>query len=138
MANTKGLQLNTDIPDLPPVWGDPSRLRQVMTNLLSNAIKFTNHGGIQVRAVLGDAAEVIVSVSDTGRGLDSEETTNIFDPYSRKLKAEHQLGGLGIGLALSKLFVDLHGGRIWVESVPGKGTTFSFAIPLDNTLSKGA
>jgi PAS domain S-box-containing protein len=130
VAAGKGLVTLQDIPDLPNIWGDRSRLRQVMTNLLSNAIKFTARGSILVKASRLSDREVMVQVIDTGRGMAAEEVENIFDPYRRTLSASHDMRGLGIGLALSKMFVELHKGRIFAESLPGKGSTFSFTVPI--------
>ena len=130
VAAEKGLVMLQDVPDLPRVRGDRSRLRQVMTNLLSNAIKFTFKGSILVKAFKLSESEVMVSVSDTGRGMTAEEVENIFDPYRRKLSSGHDMRGLGIGLALSKMFVELHKGTIKAESEVGKGSTFSFTVPV--------
>ena len=111
---------------------DGGRLRQVAGNLLSNAVKFTPYGGkISVKALkTGD--DLVVSVSDTGIGIKPEDVDRVFDKFvqldstlSRRYK------GTGLGLALSKTFVELHGGRIWVESEGlGRGSTFRFRIPL--------
>jgi signal transduction histidine kinase len=130
VAATKGLLMFQDIPDLPRVNGDRGRLRQVMNNLLSNAIKFTNRGSILIKASRLSYEEVLVQVRDTGRGMNAEELANVFDPYRRKLSSSHDMRGLGIGLALSKMFVGLHRGRIWAESTPGKGSMFSFTVPV--------
>jgi PAS domain S-box-containing protein len=136
VAAAKGLLTLQDIPELPTVLGDRSRLRQVMTNLLSNAIKFTNRGSILIKATKTAENEILVQVCDTGRGMAADEVENIFDPYRRKLDSSHDLRGLGIGLALSKMFVELHQGRIFAESTPGKGSTFSFTIPVFHPANK--
>jgi signal transduction histidine kinase len=131
IAAAKGLTIILEITNLPLVMGDKTRLSEVMSNLLSNAIKFTSSGVVTVTAASDDSGQVLVSVKDTGRGIDEERIKNLFDPYLRKESYEGQdLGGLGIGLALCKLFVELHGGKIWVESQPGSGTVFSFTIPI--------
>jgi signal transduction histidine kinase len=120
-----------NIPDsLPPVLGDKGRLRQVLINLLSNSLKYTDKGSVTMRAGLLDEASVMVQVEDTGRGIDKEQMEHLFDPYRRKNPDSERLGGLGIGLALSKIFIDLHKGKIWAESTPGKGTTISFTVPI--------
>jgi PAS domain S-box-containing protein len=129
VASARGLVMTASIPDLPLSMGDRSRLRQVMTNLLSNAIKFTSKGSIQVTAGKYNSESIIVSVKDTGRGIPPDELEQVFDPYRRKSNEGQGLSGLGIGLALSKIFVDLHKGRIWVESSPA-GSTFSFTLPV--------
>jgi PAS domain S-box-containing protein len=130
MATAKGLLLLSEIGKLPPVMGDKSRLRQVMSNLLSNAMKFTSRGAVSVIAACDDSERILVQVKDTGKGIDHEKLDNLFDPYRRKVNEGHDLGGLGIGLALTKMFVELHGGKIWVESQPQKGTVFSFTVPI--------
>jgi signal transduction histidine kinase len=136
VASGKGLAMVSEIPDLPLVQGERSRLRQVMTNLLSNAIKFTNKGTVTVRASKYGSDLILVQVQDTGRGIDKEQMEDLFDPYRRKTNTGWEMGGLGIGLALSKIFIDLHKGRIWAESTPGSGSIFSFTIPIV-TDSKG-
>jgi PAS domain S-box-containing protein len=131
IANAKGLSLNVKIgEDIPLVLGDRSRLRQVISNILSNSIKFTFKGGIVVNVRQYAPNFVITQVEDTGRGIGQEEMENLFDPYWRKSSSGQDLGGLGIGLALSKIFVDLHQGKIWAESTPGQGSMFSFIIPI--------
>ena len=130
VAISKGLFLVSDIPELPLVLGDKERLRQVMSNLISNALKFTSKGIVSITACKCDSDTVLVQVKDTGKGLEKEETENLFDPYRRKTRDGQQSGGLGIGLALSKMLVDLHRGKIWVESIPGSGSTFSFTVPI--------
>lgn len=109
--------------------GDKSRLRQVLLNLLSNALKFTQEGKILIRAHDYDADSIQIDVQDSGRGMDTLQMKYLFDPYKRVNKDGGSASGLGIGLALSKIFVELHHGKIWAESAPGKGTTISFTIP---------
>jgi signal transduction histidine kinase len=130
IATAKGLLLVSEIGNLPLVMGDRSRLRQVMSNLLSNAIKFTLKGVVSVTAASEGSERVLVQVKDTGKGIDKEQIEDLFDPYRRKVNAGQELGGLGIGLALTKMFVELHGGKIRVESQPESGTVFSFTIPV--------
>ena len=115
---------------LPAVWADEERLRQVVQNLLINASKFTPEGGkITLRAEERDAS-LVVAVDDTGRGIPEEEQKRLFQPYYRQISDREHLSGLGLGLALCKNLVELHGGEIWVISKPGKGSTFGFSIPL--------
>ena len=129
LALGKGLALEVRVAELPPALGDLRRLRQVLQNLISNAIKFTDAGKIEVESEkVGEY--IAVRVKDSGRGIAPEEMANLFDPYRQKVKAGHELGGLGIGLTLSKMFVELHGGKIGVESESGKGSVFSFTIPV--------
>jgi PAS domain S-box-containing protein len=131
LASAKGLSLISEIPDeLPKVMGDETRLKQVLINLLSNAVRFTARGRIVLRVNYFNPDFLIVQVEDTGRGIGKEQMEHLFDPYQRKVNEGQQLGGLGIGLALCKIFVELHKGNIGVESTPGKGSTFSFTIPI--------
>jgi PAS domain S-box-containing protein len=130
-ASSKGLDINSELDDnLPLVQGDRGRLKQVMANLLSNAIKYTKSGRIEIKAEVYAREYLLVRVKDTGRGIRKEEMENLFDPYLRKSPIGQELGGLGIGLALCKIFIELHQGKIWAESTPGQGATFSFTIPL--------
>ena len=115
-------------PTLPPLPLDRTRIRQVLLNLLSNAARFTDEGRISVAAEVQDD-EVHVSVSDTGVGMASHELQAIFEEFHRA--EQHQdRGGKGLGLAIAKRFVQLHGGRIWAESQVGVGSTFHFTLPL--------
>lgn len=117
-------------PSLPLVWADEERLRQVVLNLLINASKFTPEGGkITLKAKEKDGA-LVVEVQDTGQGISEEEQQRLFQPYHRQINDRERLSGLGLGLALCKYLVELHGGKIWVESQVGKGSTFSFSVPL--------
>jgi len=127
----KGQHLRMDLPpSLPLVHGDGQRLEQVVLNLLNNATKFSPEGcDITLKARSQDS-EILVEVIDAGIGIAKEQQTRLFKPYSR-LNADRQSHpGLGLGLALAKQIVELHGGRIWVESEPGGGSNFSFSIPL--------
>jgi signal transduction histidine kinase len=111
------------------VRGDERRIRQVIFNLLSNAVKFTPAGGaVDVRAMRLNG-EVRVSVSDTGPGIAVEDHQRIFEEFQQTEAGVEQREGTGLGLALSKRLVELHGGRIWVESEPGNGSTFVFTLP---------
>ncbi|MDZ4230507.1 MAG: PAS domain-containing sensor histidine kinase [Dehalococcoidales bacterium] len=112
------------------VWADEERLRQVVLNLLINASKFTPEGGKITLRAREDSNSLIVEVQDTGRGIPEEEQSRIFQPYHRQITDREHLSGLGLGLSLCKYLVELHGGKIWVESQVGKGSTFGFSIPL--------
>jgi len=116
-------------PSLDLVTGDERRIRQVIFNLLSNAVKFTPAGGtVEVRAAQVDG-EVRVSVADTGPGIAREDHERIFEEFQQTEAGVGQREGTGLGLALSKRLVELHGGRIWVDSELGKGSTFVFTLP---------
>jgi len=112
------------------VSGDERRIRQVIFNLLSNAVKFTPKGGeVDVSATQVDG-EMRVSVADSGPGIGAEDLDRIFEEFQQTEAGARQREGTGLGLALSKRFVEMHGGRIWCESELGKGSTFEFTLPL--------
>jgi len=122
--------LNTDLPDsIPIIHGDGQRLEQVLLNLMTNAAKFTPEGGNITVQVRKQDTGLVIGVHDDGIGIAKEEQESIFKPYSRLSSDTRRHPGLGLGLALAKQVVELHGGRIWVDSEPGKGSTFSFFIP---------
>ncbi len=121
------------VPSLPLVWADEERLRQVVLNLLINASKFTPEGGRITLKARGNDDAVVVEVQDTGHGIPEEDQQRLFQPYHRQISDREHLSGLGLGLALCKYLVELHGGKIWVESQVGKGSTFGFSIPLATT-----
>jgi len=137
LALKNGQELSFESPSsLPSVWADEDRLRQVVLNLINNAFKFTpSEGKITLRAK-EDGANLIVEVQDTGRGISKEEQQRLFEPYHRIESEVGHLSGLGLGLSLSKMLVELHGGKIWVKSQKGKGSTFGFSIPLEATAQR--
>jgi signal transduction histidine kinase len=109
---------------------DERKVKQVVLNLLSNAIKFTPEGGrIEVRAAPADG-RVEVSVTDTGVGIAPEDLETVFEEFRQVGTADKKAEGTGLGLALSRKFIELHGGRIWVTSHIGVGSTFIFTLPL--------
>ena len=129
----KGLYLATELaPGIPSVWFDRARIRQVLINLLANAARFTHSGGATVKLEANES-EVIVSVQDTGPGISPDDADAVFREFE-------QLGDQpaisrrtsGLGLAICRRFVELHGGRIWLESQLGSGSKFSFTLPLDD------
>lgn len=135
-ADHKGLSLVSDIPEFLMVSGDRNRLRQVLINLVGNAIKYTDEGQVIVKASMYDHSTVLIQIKDTGPGIDKDKMKNLFDPYKRNVNEGEKLGGIGIGLALSKIFVELHNGKIWAESIPGKGSSFYFTLPLSKEFLK--
>ncbi|MEO8436845.1 MAG: sensor histidine kinase [Chloroflexota bacterium] len=123
------ISLRSD-PGIDTVVGDERRIMQVILNLLSNAVKFTPAGGAVDVAVASGPGEVRVSVSDTGPGIAPEDHVRIFEEFQQAAAGKEQREGTGLGLALSKRLVELHGGRIWVDSQPGQGSTFVFTLPV--------
>src|SRR5262249_9328586 len=131
-ASRHGIKLDRIIDDrLGDLTGDERKVKQILVNLLTNVVKFTPEGGqIKVEASLGDSA-VIISVTDTGIGIAPQDQEAIFEEfrqasgnYARKRE------GTGLGLTLTRKFVELHGGKIWVESELGKGSIFTFTLPI--------
>jgi CheY-like chemotaxis protein len=136
-AHQKGLELiNQVMPDVPDeVIGDPGRLRQILINLISNAIKFTESGEVAVRVETEGHAEhsttLRFSVRDTGIGIPRETQKDIFKPFTQADTSTARLyHGTGLGLAIATQLVELMGGRMWLESKPGQGSTFSFTTQL--------
>jgi signal transduction histidine kinase/putative methionine-R-sulfoxide reductase with GAF domain len=131
LAAGKKLALKAVVPpDLPPGRGDERRLTQVLLNLAGNAIKFTDSGHVLIEARATDGA-FVVSVSDTGPGIAPADQQKIFEEFQQAdSSSTRKKGGSGLGLSISRRIVELHGGRLWVESVPGEGSTFYFTVPL--------
>ena len=130
-ALRRGIALQHRIdPRLASIRADERKVKQVLLNLLSNAIKFTPEGGrIEVRAAPKDEL-VQVSVADTGIGIAAEDLETVFEEFRQVGTADKKAEGTGLGLALAKKFVELHGGRIWIESEVGRGSTFTFTLPV--------
>ncbi len=130
----KGLDLESDIPaDLPPIFCDRTRIRQVMLNLLSNAARFTERGRVGVD-IWKEASSITVSVADSGPGIAPCDQERIFEPFQQvDGSIRRQFGGTGLGLSISRRFVEMHGGRMWLESQLGAGSTFRFSLPLEQS-----
>jgi signal transduction histidine kinase len=130
-AGRRSIALHTSIDSrLGQIQADERKIRQVVLNLLSNAIKFTPEGGrIEVGAVPKDGS-VEVSVSDTGIGIAPEDQEKVFEEFRQVGTAAKKVEGTGLGLTLCRKFVELHGGRIWVKSQEGVGSTFTFTLPV--------
>jgi len=131
LVELRGLRMVVELEDaLPKLWLDAVRIRQVLFNLLNNAARFTPHGTVTARVRCADA-EVIFSVADTGIGIAVSDIPRLFREFEQLdggTRRRHD--GAGLGLVISRRFVELHGGRIWVESEPGAGSVFSFALPV--------
>lgn len=129
-ASSHGIALTVRVPtNLPLVDADGARVVQVLGNLLRNAIKFTPNGGRIVLAAEQRDRAVVFSVTDTGQGIPLANQPRVFDRYWHA-SAGARTGGTGLGLSIAKGIVDTHGGSIWLTSMPGQGSTFSFALPL--------
>lgn len=128
LAASAALELRFDVPaDLPEVWADRDRLLQVFENLIGNAIKFTGSGGRVTVGAVPHEGGVQFWVHDTGAGISGEDLPHVFDRFWQARKANRR--GAGLGLPIARGIVEAHGGRIWVESTSGQGSTFFFAIP---------
>ena len=133
-ADRQGVTLRVDVPDrLPAVRGDGARLGQVVVNLVHNAVKFSPDGGDILVRVRHEGDEIVTSVEDHGVGIPRDAIDRVFERFYKvdraRLRAEAG-GGTGLGLAIARHVVEQHGGRIWVESAEGSGSTFSFAVPV--------
>src|SRR5262249_8242310 len=130
-AARRGIDLHRSVDQrLGEIRADERKIRQVLLNLLSNAIKFTPEGGrIEVKAKPVDGS-VEVSIRGTGVGIAPEDQEAIFEEFKQVGMASKKVEGTGLGLALSRKFIELHGGRIWVKSELGQGATFTFTIPV--------
>jgi len=128
-ATRNGISLRLDVdPSAGAVEADERKLKQVLFNLLTNAVKFTDRGGHVEVTAHGEADEVVVSVRDDGTGIALADQARIFEEFEQAGGSNSQ-EGTGLGLALSRRIVELHGGRLWVESAPEKGSTFTFNLP---------
>ena len=134
-VETKGLELRVDVPvDLPTVMVDRLQIERVISNLVINALRHTKLGQIKISAE-GRDGHVATSICDTGSGIPAEYLPHIFDKFVQVPNAP--TGGAGLGLAISKSIVEAHGGQISVQSQAGRGTTFTFTLPLARLVSKG-
>jgi signal transduction histidine kinase len=135
-ATTKGLSLSTELPELPVVKIDSHRISQVLHNLLENAIAHTPKGGAITVAAKQRGKWVEISVTDNGEGISAKDLPNIFERFYRVDKSRARAtGGTGLGLTIAKRLVEAHGGKIKVQSKPGKGSRFSFTIPVSPSKS---
>ncbi|MBA3855759.1 MAG: hypothetical protein C0507_02505 [Cyanobacteria bacterium PR.3.49] len=113
------------------VWGDQDKLLRLLSNLVANALKFTPHGGKVSLLASESNGSVQISVQDTGPGIPKDKLASIFERF-HQIEGEHKAGGSGLGLAICKLIAEVHDGRIWVESEPGKGSEFIVSLPASN------
>lgn len=137
LARSKPIEIELDLaPELPTVSLDCTRMRQVFLNLVNNAIRFTSEGVVKISTRL-DPAGLLASVEDTGVGIPEDELERIFDEFHQASADDGQFGGgIGLGLAISRRFVQLHGGRLWAESDLGVGSRFHVLLPVDGTRTR--
>jgi signal transduction histidine kinase/CheY-like chemotaxis protein len=135
LFESKSLYIKIETPEyLPPILCDQTRIREVVLNLLSNAGRFTEQGGVFIKTCQ-DLGNIITSITDTGPGIISENKDKIFQPFHQlDGSIRRRYGGSGLGLSISKSFVELHGGKMWFESEQDTGTTFFFQLPIDPPL----
>jgi signal transduction histidine kinase len=130
LLDGRTIDMQTDIaPDLPTIRGDRQRILQILLNIMSNACKFTDEGFVKTKAYQ-ENGNVIVSVEDTGPGIASEDQPAVFEPFKQTSSGLRKGGGTGLGMPIAKNLTEAHGGRIWIESEPGKGATFYMSIPV--------
>jgi len=132
LATSKNLALKVELPkDLPPAHGDERRLTQVLLNLVGNAIKFTDTGEVAIRTSIANGS-FTVAVHDTGPGIAERDQGKIFEEFQQADSSiTKQKGGTGLGLAIAKRIIEMHGGRLWVQSELGHGSTFAFTVPVN-------
>ena len=116
--------------DLPPADADPGRVERILVNLLSNALKYSEAPAPVMVTLARQGDELLISVADQGRGIAPEELPRLFERYFRAQAGLERRDSLGLGLYITKGLVEAHGGRIWVESEPGRGTAFHFTLPV--------
>jgi signal transduction histidine kinase len=131
LAEKQNIELHLRIPqDLPPVLGDAQRIHQVLLNLLSNAVKYSGSGAcVDLQGWIQDD-QAVISIHDTGPGIPPEQIPSLFQKFSRLPGSERRATGAGLGLVITRQIIEAHGGRIWVESQVGAGTSFIFSLPV--------
>jgi signal transduction histidine kinase len=129
VAAEKSLTIRLTAPDdLPDVIADRERIAQALSNLIGNAVKFSPPTGEIIVRVAVLESEIVISVTDTGRGMTPDQLAHAFDRFWQSSRTDRQ--GAGLGLAITKGIIEAHGGRIWVESTPGSGSTFYFTLHI--------
>lgn len=136
LARRKSISMEVTAPQgLPTVQGDRDKLYEVLANLMDNAIKFTPSGGrVAVGAVILDRKYIRVDITDTGCGISEEHLPKVFDKFYRAQSSSENVAGAGLGLAITKGLVELHGGTIAVESTSGQGSHFYFTLPYNQPI----
>ena len=136
-ADRQGVTLKVDVPaSVPAVQGDEQRIGQVFVNILHNAVKFSPDGGEVLVTVRAAGPEVVVAIEDRGVGIPRAAQARIFERFYKvdRARVRGAAGGTGLGLAIARHIIEQHGGRIWVDSVEGSGSTFSFSLPIDASI----
>ena len=130
-ASTNAVDFKPDLdPRLPIVTGDRDRLVQVVSNLVNNAVKYSPEGGIVTISSRAEGGYALITVADTGLGIPPDEIAHVFERFRRvRSGAAQSIAGTGLGLTIVKQIVEMHGGKIWVESEVGKGSRFFFTLP---------
>jgi K+-sensing histidine kinase KdpD len=136
LMEQKQLTLKVEVPSYIQINADEQRVEQILLNLLSNAIKFTPKGGELALRTENEGNRLIVQIQDSGPGIPNDEKQKLFRPYYHLSTDRVSIPGIGLGLAITKQLVELHGGAIWVQSEVGKGSTFSFSLPLNGNERK--
>jgi len=138
LAKAKGIKISATLADLPDIVGDTERLQQAIGNLLNNAIKFSKKSGtVVIKTERSGEDNILFSITDYGIGISKADQKKLFLPFSQidtSMAREHQ--GTGLGLAIAKGIIEAHNGKIWVESEPGKGSTFYFVIPMRQKMTE--
>jgi signal transduction histidine kinase len=129
LVGEKRVTLEMDVEPMPPVIGDRQRILQILLNIVSNACKFTDEGTIRIQARAQDD-EVVITVKDSGPGIAPEDQVSVFEAFKQTTTGLRHGGGTGLGMPISKSLVAAHGGRLWLESEPGNGSTFFVALPV--------
>ncbi|HEX3051719.1 MAG TPA: response regulator [Aggregatilineaceae bacterium] len=137
LANQKGLAITRRFAGMPPLYVDEIRAKQIITNIVANAIKFTDVGGVTVRANTTTDHMIQIEIADTGIGIHPDQMDAVFAEFQQAdSSSTRRFEGTGLGMAISKKLVEMHGGKIWLTSTPGKGTTFYVTLPVADSLKK--
>jgi signal transduction histidine kinase len=129
----KPVHLQNEIdPDLPTIRGDKQRILQIFLNVVSNACRYTEEGFVKVAVRRQGDNEILFAVEDTGPGIAPEDHALVFEPFKQTASGIRRGGGTGLGMPITKNLVEIHGGRLWLESTPGKGSTFYVALPIQS------
>jgi signal transduction histidine kinase len=135
LASSHGVELQVGRAEESPIVGDAALIRQLVMILLDNAIKYTPSGGIVTVDVLPEHGRAVLTVRDTGSGIDADELSRVYDRFYRGKAARMSAGGAGLGLSIARWIADAHGARLEIASAPGRGTTVTVGFPLVSVVS---